>query len=154
MVLSYFIPTSLFLAVFRNSNLTLECLPHLRKCHLAFSLREMCVPENRSLPYITTMLGQLACPDLQEITLVVKADNMKDLRALDSECGVREVHPVQFNDLAALDWTSLETSLRLGRLPSLKRVVVEGCDDSLEFFSYMQGLYPALTTLMCMQAAA
>lgn len=130
--------------VFGNSSFTLQCLPNLRKCRLQFSLREMCVPNNRSLVWITTLLGQLASSDLQEITLVIKADNMEDLRALDSECGVRDVHPVRYDDLKALDWTGLEYSITIGRLAALETVIVEGSGFPHLFLTHMQSLYPAL----------
>lgn len=48
---------------------------------------------------------------------------MEDLRALDSECGVRAISPVRFEDLRLLDWQGIHQTF-IGS--ALKRVVVEG----------------------------
>lgn len=51
---------------------------------------------------------------------------MEDLRALDSECGVRAISPVRFEDLRLLDWQGIHQTF-IGS--ALKRVVVEGRGD-------------------------
>ena len=107
----------------------------------------MCVPENRSLVWITNLLAQLASPDLQEITLVIKADSMRDLRALDSECGVRMRDPVRYSELTTLRWKSLD----LTNLPSLGKLIVEGTDSPDAFLSDMHNLYPALARIICLR---
>lgn len=138
-------------AVFGRSDFTLECLPHLRKCRLVFKLRELCVAGNNSLVWITTLLGQLASPDLQEILLLIEAHNTEDLRAWDSECGVREVHPVDFDDLRALNWEGLECSATQGRLPSLSKVTIEGRGHPDSFLAWARSLYPTLATMFCLR---
>ena len=106
------------LAVFGESNLSLKCLTNLRSCRLTFKLREMFVPENISLPWITGLVSQLSSKSLSEVCLSIHADDVRDLRSLDSECGVRETFPVSFDELQALDWTALDESLNTERLGS------------------------------------
>ncbi|KAI0346439.1 hypothetical protein BDW22DRAFT_1352493 [Trametopsis cervina] len=134
-------------AVFGGSEFSLECLLELRKCRLAFNLREMFVAGNMSLPWITTIIGQLSSKHLEEITLSIRADNLQDLRALDSECGVRETYPVQYDDLEALDWEALGSSI-VYQLPKLRRVTIEGRGDPLYFLSFMSIQHPKLRGLL------
>ena len=114
----------------------------------------MCVAGNRSLLSITTLLGQLTSHELQVIELIIMADNTEDLRALDSECGVRDVHPVRYDDLQALDWTTLEQTAATGGLPCLQMVTVEGSGCHLMFTSHMRALYPTLAQMLHLRAAA
>ncbi|KAI0759784.1 hypothetical protein BC629DRAFT_1055450 [Irpex lacteus] len=116
--------------------------------HTHFRLREMFVPGNISLPWISAFLQELSSTFLDTIILKLKADNLEDLRVLDSECGVREIHPVLFDDLEALDWTSLESSITTGRLPSLKRIVIEGTGSGLRFLSFMHIMHTQLRPLL------
>ncbi|KAI0087374.1 hypothetical protein BDY19DRAFT_995062 [Irpex rosettiformis] len=135
-------------AVFHESGFSLTGLPALRHCSLTFNLREMFVPGNISLPWISTFLQELSSNYLDTIILKLRADDLEDLRALDSECGVREIHPVLFDDLEALDWTSLESSTATGRLPSLKRIIVEGRGNSLRFLSLIHVMHKPLKPLL------
>lgn len=108
----------------------------------------MCVQGNQSLPWITTLLGQLASNELRQLSLCIRADNMQDLRALDAECGVRDIHVVRFDDLMVLDWESLEHSLTMGRLPLLQKIILQCDGQYLAFVSYMRSHYPVLTQLL------
>lgn len=137
-----------YTAVFHDSGFSLAGLPALRQCTLTFELREMFVPGNISLPWISAFLQELSSTFLDTIILKLKADNLEDLRVLDSECGVREIHPVLFDDLEALDWTSLESSITTGRLPSLKRIVIEGRGSGLRFLSFMHIMHTQLRPLL------
>lgn len=107
----------------------------------------MFVAGNMSLPWITTILEQLSSTQLEEIILSIKADNLQDLRALDSECGVREIYPVQYSELEALDWEALG-DLVVYRLPNLRRFIIEGRGDPLYFLSFMSIQHPKLRGLL------
>lgn len=109
-----------------------------------FKLREMFVPENISLPWITTLISQLSSTHLSTVALSIQADNVRDLRALDSECGVRETFPVSFDELEALDWATLNDSLSVEKLESLEQVVVEGVGDSAKLQAFLRLNYPLL----------
>jgi hypothetical protein len=111
----------------------------------------MFVPGNISLPWISALISQPDSITLEEISLRIKADNLEDLRALDSECAMREIHPVQFDDLEALDWQSLEQSVIAGRLPSLKKIIVQGKGDSLRFLSFMHVKHSTLRPMLQLQ---
>ncbi|KAF9820407.1 hypothetical protein IEO21_01416 [Rhodonia placenta] len=103
-----------------NPACTLSLAPctALRTLSLQLDLGELCVPANRSLPAIPALLAQLppAAPIALAITLALRVDDVDtaDLRALDSECGVRALSPVRFRDLRALDWPALERVLARG----------------------------------------
>ena len=115
---------------------------------MTFNLREMFVPGNISLPWISASLQELTSSYLETIILKLRADNLEDLRALDSECGVREIHPVLFDDLEALDWSGLESSITTGRFPLLKAVIIEGRGSGLRFLSFMHVRHNALKSLL------
>ena len=117
--------------MFDGSEVSLEDLPNLRACQLEFSLREMFVVGNMSLPWINTLVTQFSSPRLENVTLRIKADNMEDLRALDSECGVRDVSVVHFDDFIILDWERIGGALENAR--ALKSFVVEGRGDATRF---------------------
>jgi len=117
-------PTGLFCPP--DATFTLGACTSLRSCALRFDLREMCVPENQNLPWVTALLAQLASPALESLTLALRVDPMSDLRALDSECGVRPLFPALFNDLRALDWESVERTMMCACCAGVRRFVLEG----------------------------
>ncbi|KAI0701372.1 hypothetical protein BC835DRAFT_1411513 [Cytidiella melzeri] len=135
-------------AVFSDAGFSLGCLQALRKCSLTINLREMFVSGNISVPWVSALLEQLASTSLKAITLKLRADTLEDLRALDSECGVREMNTVQFSDLEALDWGGLEDSANSGRLPSLQKIIVEGIGETRQFLSFMQVKHPMLRSML------
>ena len=86
----------------------------------------MCVPENASLRWISSVVAQLAAPELRTIQLALAVNNVVDLRHFNSECANPELAPAVFDDMRALDWTDLERSFQSDRLPGLQRVVLYG----------------------------
>ncbi len=108
----------------------------------------MCVPDNNSLPWISRLIGTLSSKYLESATITIKADNMQDLRSLDSECGVRVPALVSFDDLTALDWVALGNVLDKGKLPSLRQVVLEGVGRKDRLESYLRLVYPDLHDLI------
>ncbi|KAF7789675.1 hypothetical protein EIP86_000621 [Pleurotus ostreatoroseus] len=135
-------------AVFGESDLSLRCLTNLRSCRLTFKLREMFVPENISLPWITGLVSQLSSNRLSEVSLSIHADDVRDLRSLDSECGVRETFPVSFDELQALDWTALDESLNTERLGSLQQIVISGVGDPSALQAFLRMNHPLLESLV------
>lgn len=133
-------------AVFDEPGFPLDCLTQLRTCRFSFRLREMCVSTNRSLPWIATLLTQLNSSCLQEVVLTIKADDMVDLRALDSECGTRESHPVHFDDLIALDWQRVD--LWAGGHQSSVRLIIEGRGDPGLLWTYLANDFPGASRLV------
>ncbi|KZT00844.1 uncharacterized protein LAESUDRAFT_764239 [Laetiporus sulphureus 93-53] len=105
--------------IFLPISFTLSPCVSLHTCTLRLALREMCVPANRSLPWVPTLLAQLAgsASTLHTITLGLTVDDIDvmDLRALDAECGVRVLRTPRFADLSALDWE--EVARVLGAVP-------------------------------------
>lgn len=79
-----------------------------------------------SLPWINSTITQISSAALEELVICIQADDMEDLRALDSECGVRAVSPVRFEDLCLLNWREIHQTFH-GSV--LRRVVVEGRGD-------------------------
>ena len=132
--------------MFNESDFALSYLHNLRRCHLKFVLREMFVEGNISLPWIGSLMAQAISANLEEITISVKADNMEDLRALDSECGVRDISSVRFEDLCALDWSTLSAAVEQGR--SLKRLVVKGQGDVERLQTYFSEHHPTLKSVV------
>lgn len=74
------------LAVYHDSGFSLAPLNNLRSCELMFKLHAMCVAENCSLPWIDALVCQVLSSSLSTIVIEIWADDMQDLRALDSEC--------------------------------------------------------------------
>lgn len=132
--------------MFGDLDFSLENLPNLRVCRLEFGLREMLVTDNLSLPWINLLITQVSSPRLEEMALRIKADNMEDLRALDSECGVRDVSIVNFNDLAILDWERIGDVLENARV--LRRFVIEGQGDATRFLENISKRCPSLSSLV------
>lgn len=133
-----------YAAVFNESDLSLSCLSALHRCRLEFHLREMFVPSNMSLPWIKTLVTQVTSHLLEEIVISIKADDMQDLRALDSECGSRDVAPVRFDDMCVLDWQKVHDTIEEHRMWGLKQIVVEGQGDASLFLRYIADSWPAL----------
>ena len=110
--------------------------------HVSLKLRDMCVPGNLSLPWITTLATQLSSPSLTTLEIEIQADSMQNLLALDSECGVRDRHLVPFDDLTALDWEMLSTSLTLKRFPALQRLILHGVGANSSLQDYLHTFVP------------
>ncbi|KAJ3552870.1 hypothetical protein NM688_g3927 [Phlebia brevispora] len=136
------------LAVFGESDIDLGCLTNLRSCRLVFKLREMCVPENLSLPWISTLVSQLSSSYLSNIAVNIQADNVQDLRALDSECGVRETFPVRFGELQALDWAAIEGALDNRLQGSLTVITMEGIGNPGVLQDFLHLSHPILAGLI------
>jgi hypothetical protein len=107
----------------------------------------MFVKGNISLPWIQSFICQVLSPGLEELTVSIKTDNMEDLRALDSECGVRDVSPVRFEDLPALNWERIESTLEENSGIALKRIVMEGQGD-IGFLQAHLAQYPHLARVV------
>ena len=131
--------------VLHESGLSLACLPNLRRCDLTFNLHEMFVEGTPSLPWINSMVAQLCGTCLEELVLCIQADNMEDLRALDSECGVRAVSPVRFEDLRLLDWEMVSRTFEGSALAS---IVVEGQGDAASLYAHTASKWPRLGGLV------
>ena len=108
----------------------------------------MCVPQNTSLPWITTLISQLSSDKLVTLSLSIYADNMLDLLALDSECGVRESLPAHFDELQALDWSALDATFKSERLRSFETLTLlgQGTPDSLR--EWLQLSFPDLSLML------
>lgn len=133
-------------AVFDDTSFSLANLSTVRSCRLTFTLREMFVAGNMSLPWINKLVIQALSTQLQKISLHVRADGMEDLRALDSECGVRDVTAVNFDDyLAVLDWEGFQAA---ADTHALKAFVVEGRGDTTRFLDSVCTQYPGLGSLV------
>lgn len=132
--------------MFGDLEFSLGNLPNLRVCHLEFGLREMLVADNMSLPWINLLITQVSSPRLEEMSLRIKADNMEDLRALDSECGMRDVSVVDFDDLTILNWEQIGDVLDNAR--ALRRFIVEGQGDATRFLEAIQKRCPSLNNIM------
>lgn len=111
---------------------TLSSFAALRTFTLRLKLRELCVPENRDISSVTVLIAGLSSLCLEELTLALRVDeiDVADLRALDSECGVRPLFPARFDDLRALDWESLERTMAGKRFEKVRRFVLEGRGES------------------------
>ncbi|GJE94836.1 hypothetical protein PsYK624_110110 [Phanerochaete sordida] len=133
-------------AVFDDTNFSLEILPYIRTCRLHFSLREMLVAGNMSLPLINSLITQaLSSTRLEKIALRIKADGMEDLRALDSECGVRDVSVAHFDDMTVLDWERLQVAVGTR---ALKSFVIEGQGSATRFLENVCSRCPELGALV------
>lgn len=132
--------------LFGRSEFTLAHCTGLRTCRLRFDFREMCVPENQSLPWIATLLSQLASTFLEEVVIAIRVDYMEDLRALDSECMIRALSCVRFGDLCALNWGDISKPLL--RLSSLRRFAVEGHGDTEKLEKHIAMQSPDLGSIV------
>jgi len=112
--------------VLGDADFTLAPCTVLTTCTLAFHLREMCVPENTALRFIPLLLAQLSAPTLARISLTLFVDDMQDLRALDSECGVRPLTMARFGEMRALDWAAVQAALASGQFDGLRSFEVYG----------------------------
>ena len=70
--------------VLGSSAFNLQHLTKLRSCRISLHMREMCVPGSQSLPWVVTLITQLKSPSLEEVILVIKADDMSDLSCVES----------------------------------------------------------------------
>lgn len=127
-----------------------QCIA-LRFCRLTFHLREMFVSENQSLRWIHDCLQQLTSPHLETIELIILADPMTDLRALDSECGTRPLDYVDFNTMRELDWPRLERMFTKERLGSLEKVVLVGKGESSGMYNFLHQSHPGLGSVIDFQ---
>ena len=132
------------IAVFDETDFTLSCLSHLRRCHLTFILRDMFVAGNMALPCIESFITQALSTGLEELVVSIKADSMEDLRALDSECGVREVSPVRFDDLHVLNWERISLALDSQSGPVLRTLTFVGQGETGQLRSHLKERYPGL----------
>lgn len=123
----------------------------LQFCRLTFHLREMFVSENQSLRWIHDCLGQLSSANLEIIELVILADPMTDLRALDSECGTRPLDYVNFDTMQELDWRRLESMFTKERLGSLEKVVLVGKGESSGICNFLHQSHPGLGSVIAFQ---
>lgn len=137
-------------ALIRNDEdvIDLQHCVALRSCTLRLYTREMCVPENQSLPHVWDLISQIVSSQLEEIVIEIHEDPMEDLQALDSECGFRELLPVRFDDLLAFDWARIHSILEDTRFRSLKRLVLEGRGEYERARKFVQDRYPPLARLL------
>lgn len=140
--------TSLVLLQGDDYELNLQHCDVLRSCHLRLYSREMCVSQNQSLPLIWDLASQINSTFLEEIIVSIRADAMEDLRALDAECGVRELSPVRFDDLQALEWGRIDAILTDGRFQSLRHLVFHGRGDPEGIQTFIQDQYPSLAEVL------
>lgn len=129
-------------AIFQDVEFSLSVLSNIRSCTLEFRIPEMFVVQNRSLAWITSLLCQLESPSLETVALHAKADSMEDLRALDSECGLRGHDTVSFEDYYALDWRKIESEVTKNR--SLKYLLIQGRGRTDWFMYHIKWSYPRL----------
>ncbi|PIL34152.1 hypothetical protein GSI_03863 [Ganoderma sinense ZZ0214-1] len=122
-----FKPDGTMQGALESVDLTLASYAALHSCTLRFALPEMCVAENTSLAWIPTIIGQLSSASLGSLTISLVVDNVEDLRSLNSECAVRVLTTVYFDDLRVLDWAAMSQALSVERLEGLRKVVFEGC---------------------------
>ena len=127
-----------------NTELTLASFTALHSCTLRFAFSEMCVPQNMSLPWIPTILGQLSSSHLRTLRISLAVDNVEDLRSLASECAVRIISPAYFDDMRVLDWEGIERALVSDQLPSLQEVVLEGRGNRTALQQYVEEFCPEL----------
>lgn len=132
----------------QGDSLSLEPCVNLRHCHLSFRLREMCVPQCQSLPWICEIITQISSPLIETLTIKIEADNMDNLFALDSECGFRQLSPVQFTQLHALDWDRMAVILSSNKFRSLARVTFVGKGYSDSISTTLASKYPEIERLV------
>ena len=85
---------------------------------------------------------------MSSLDIRIEADDLANLLALDSECGVRETFVVRFEDMTGLDWETLTETFAHGKLHSLKRVNFEGRGDHQKLQRFLEDGYPELTRLV------
>ncbi|KAI0717195.1 hypothetical protein C8T65DRAFT_572226 [Cerioporus squamosus] len=124
--------------------LTLAPFVTLRSCTIRFAFGEMCVPQNISLPWISTILGQLSSSHLRTLRISLAVDNVEDLRSLASECAVRVISPAYFDDMRFLDWEGIERTLVSEQLRGIERVFLEGRGSRALLESHIKQLCPEL----------
>ncbi|RPD78367.1 hypothetical protein L226DRAFT_568017 [Lentinus tigrinus ALCF2SS1-7] len=127
-----------------DTTLTLAPFSALRSCTLRFAFGEMCVPQNVSLSWIPTILGQLSSSHLRTLRISLAVDNVEDLRSLASECAVRVISPAYFDDMRVLDWERIERALLSDQLRGLEKVILEGRGQRGGLESHIQELCPEL----------
>ena len=108
----------------------------------------MCVAENSSLPWIDAIVYQLSSPSLSSIIIEIWADDMQDLRSLDSECGVRQTTLVLFDNLRALNWARLASVFTGGQSAALTDVTLRGSGDSTTFHAWLRTMFPELASIV------
>lgn len=132
------------LAILGDTEFTLAPCTELTCCFLRFNVHEMCVPENKSLPWIIHVLSQLSSPHIETIKLSVCVDSMEDLRNIASECTVRKLSNAAFDDLRALDWALIERILLHERFDNLKTFRIDGRGDASEMKKFIREQCPDL----------
>lgn len=73
------------------------------------------------------------------MTINIQVDYMEDLRALDSECGVRTLTLVKFDDLMVLGWEKLAEVLKS---IALRALVFEGRGSPDKIVGFLEREYP------------
>ncbi|KAL4247752.1 hypothetical protein ABKN59_008258 [Abortiporus biennis] len=134
--------------------LTVENGSSLRHLHISFHLRDMFVKENQSLQWITILISQISSPIIETITITIYADEVQfhDLRALDSECGVRELLLVKFEDMTALNWEVINDLLS-EKFRSLNRLSLKGRGPWDTFKAYIESYYQSIAHLVVLDAS-
>ncbi|RDX50036.1 hypothetical protein OH76DRAFT_477854 [Lentinus brumalis] len=139
-----FIPEGNMNDALADTALTLCPFTVLRSCTLRFAFGEMCVPQNTSLPWIPTIIGQLSSSHLQTLRISLAVDNVEDLRSLASECAVRVISPAYFDDMRFLDWEGIERALVSEQLRGITRVLLEGRGSRTALENHIKTLCPEL----------
>jgi len=137
-------------SIFKGRWFSLEPCTKLRHCNLSFRFREMCVRENQSLPWVINIIAQASSSYIETLTVKIEGDNidMDNLLALDSECGVRELSVVEFDQLDALDWELLVEVLSSEKFATLSSITFIGKGLSQTISAELKKKHPMLERIL------